>query len=128
MASRRGQAWTENEMSTVLQMVTDKKTVDEIAVAQERTANSIRFKLLTLACNEHLKNGKSLEDVQLLTGLSADEISKAVTQRTTPRPAKAVMPVVKKLKVLTPEEDIRDILNEFNRLQGRLARYVGRSA
>ena len=127
MASRRGQAWTENEMSTVLQMVSDKKTVDEIAVAQERTANSIRFKLLTLACNEHLKNGKSLEDVQLLTGLSADEISKAVTQRT--RPAKPATPAtpLKKLNVLTPEEDIRDILNEFNRLQGRLARYVGRT-
>ena len=122
MSSRRGLPWSPEELNDVLDLVTQNKTHQEIADAKERTLNSIRFKLLSYACNEHLKNGKSLWDVQTLTGLSADDINAELQKRATPKP---VAPKEKKaVVVLTSSEELKAILNDLNKLQGRLARYV----
>ncbi len=121
MTSRSGTPWTAQEMADVLQLVSETKSMEDIATAQQRTANSIRFKLTSYACAQ-VKEGKSVEELATLTGLSVDGINAAVLERSQPRPKPVKAVVVKKAVNATTE--INDILNDLNKLQGRLARFV----
>ena len=133
MTTRRGMPWADTEITELLAQISENKTIDEIAVLHERTPGSIRFKLLSMACEQHLKNGRTLEEVQAMTQLTAEEINTAVLKRTEPPlvvtgntvELKPKMPIIVKKRVDNSSE-LNEILIDFNRLQGRLARYVNK--
>jgi hypothetical protein len=100
----RGKPWTKEELEQVMSELGNSKTYEEISTLLGRTVGGIKHKILSIACNDHLKNGMSLEDAQTIYGFTADELNvalnlyKPLSERVIP----VKVPVVKTPVVKTP--------------------------
>jgi hypothetical protein len=71
---RRGKAWEEEEIKSLLQEVHDNKSHDEIATAHERTPCGVRAQLRKLAAHYYINENRSFEEISHLTGLTIQAI------------------------------------------------------
>lgn len=79
--ARMGKAWRDDEVMKMLVAVKKGKPVAEIATAHERTEGGIVSKLRALAADYHYNDGKSIEEIVKITGLSSDSIEDAIQRR-----------------------------------------------
>ena len=74
-----GKGWTEDEITNLLSEVSESKTRDEIAALHSRSVNSVTFKLKMLS-RKLVAEGKTVEEVQVLTGLSENEVNEPLVK------------------------------------------------
>ena len=79
--ARMGKAWLDEEVIKMLIAVKKKKTVAEIASVHERTEGGIVSKLRALAADYHFNDGKSIDEIVSITGLSPDSVEEAIQRR-----------------------------------------------
>jgi len=80
--ARMGKAWRDDEVLKMLVAVKKGKSVAEMATTHERTEGGIVSKLRALATDYHFNDGKSIEEIVAITGLSPDSIEDAIQRRT----------------------------------------------
>ena len=122
----QGKAWTSDEVNQLLGELREKKTFKEISDIHGRTVNAVKFKTYSYACNQVLKDGKTVGEVSTDMCISEEILNKELNSRQFVKPSielrdAAVPVVVKKGK------ELRDILKLVNSVQSRLARYVNAS-
>jgi hypothetical protein len=79
--ARMGMAWTKDEVTDLLSAVKNGDSIETIAHHHERTVGSIRARLLYIATDMHNTSKKSLEEIQLTTGLTGEQIKDAIEKR-----------------------------------------------
>lgn len=72
--------WTNEEEVQLLTLLKKKKPVEEIAAMHGRTVTAINLKRQSLAAEYHFNEGRSNQDIQKLTGLTAVEVEKAIAK------------------------------------------------
>ena len=116
MATNKGLPWTPEELNQLLSEVRDKKAYKDLAESHGRTVNAIRFKVLGYACDQVLKEEKTVEEVASDLGLGENELNKELDRRSGK-------------KVVKPESnELKDILSAVNRVQSLLSRYINKLA
>lgn len=75
-----GKPWLDDEILQLLQGVRKKKSMEEIAEEHKRTVGGIKSRLRQLATEYHTE-GRSMEQIQKFTGLTAEEITDAIERR-----------------------------------------------
>jgi len=70
--------WSDDEIRQLLTLIQKKKTVPEIATILNRPISSINVKRLALAVDYYISENRPIPDIQKFTGLSVDEINKAI--------------------------------------------------
>jgi hypothetical protein len=69
-----GRPWTPDDTKTLLQQVSLRKRVDEIARLQKRTVASIESKLKSIAANLYFNEQLPYEEVEEKTGIKKDAL------------------------------------------------------
>ena len=75
-----GKAWLDDEVVQLLQGIKRKKTIQEIAEQHKRTVGGITSRLKQLAADYH-EEGRPIEDIEKLTGLTKEQITETVERR-----------------------------------------------
>lgn len=75
--SRMGQPWSTNEVNQLLASIRDKKSFEDIVKEHQRTDGGIHKQLRRMA-HDYYNNGKTIEEIQTITGLSAVVIAKTI--------------------------------------------------
>lgn len=97
--------WTNEEEVQLLTLLKKKKPVEEIAAMHGRTVTAINLKRQSLAAEYHFNEGRSNQDIQKLTGLTAVEVEKAIAKHSVtmqPAPAPATAPETTVLDRMVP--------------------------
>lgn len=79
--ARMGMAWTNDEVTDLLAAIKNGDSIETIAQHHERTVGSIRARLLYIATDMYNTSKKSLDEIQLTTGLSSEQIKDAIEKR-----------------------------------------------
>ena len=79
--NRRGKAWTQEEESQLLEEIQKKIPIEMIADFHERTEGGIHSRLRSLAADFYYNNKLSLNEIQLKTSLSLNDISNSIAKR-----------------------------------------------
>jgi hypothetical protein len=69
-----GRPWTPGDTKSLLQQVSSKKKVDEIARLQKRTITSVESKLKSIAANLYFNEQLPYEEVEEKTGIKKDAL------------------------------------------------------
>jgi hypothetical protein len=69
-----GRPWTPDDTKTLLQQVSSRKKVEEIARLQKRTVASIESKLKSIAANLYFNEQLPYEEVEEKTGIKKDAL------------------------------------------------------
>ena len=72
--------WTDEEEIQLLTLLKKKKSIEEIAAVHGRTVTAINLKRQSLAAEYHFNEGRTSQDIQKLTGLTAAEVDKAIAK------------------------------------------------
>ena len=127
-----GKGWTEDEITSLLSEVSESKTRDEIATLHSRSVNSITFKLKMLG-RKLLAEGKTNEEVQGLTGLSAEELSEPLNKPQAKVPRDAQVPrVVKPPRVVQAQvqpkgqSDLSAVLLQLESIRRQIQSHISK--
>lgn len=77
---RMGQPWTEDEIAKLHSEIAAKISFEEIAKEHKRTVNAVVAYLKNMAYHTH-KEGKTVEEIASLTGLTDSQIKNAIEKR-----------------------------------------------
>jgi transposase len=114
--SRAGLKWDNDEDSTMLAMVSDGESHEQIAKTLQRTEGSIRTRLIMYALNKMDKENLSLDQVSEIVNISKDDITQYQEKKQVNRELKQkrVTKVQKRPSTVT-NTDIYDLLLTLNR-------------
>lgn len=62
------------EVSKILELVKNKKSIKDIAASQKKTTHYIKSKLKNVACEYYLNSNKPFNEIQQITGIKKEEI------------------------------------------------------
>ncbi len=79
--ARLGEAWSDDEVLQLLQLIQKKKTDLEISAEFQRTPGGIKAKRRQMAADYHFNNGYTIEMISKYTGLDEGEITRAIQYR-----------------------------------------------
>jgi hypothetical protein len=79
--ARMGEAWGDDEVLQLLQLIQKKKTDLEISAELQRTPGGIKSKRRDMAADYHFNNGYSIEMISKYTGLDEVDIKLSIERR-----------------------------------------------
>jgi len=93
-------AWTQSEIDTALKMIKEKKSIEEIARRQERSAPSVYSKLKWIAADMYFNQKIPFDKIEELTGIKKKSI--VLAAKTQVDPEEEVVLDIKPSPTLTP--------------------------
>lgn len=79
--SRKGKAWSDDEILQLLTSIRKKKTIDEISKIHQRTPGGIVSRLREIAADYYFNDHRPIEQIEKYTGLSTEVIYDAIEKR-----------------------------------------------
>ena len=126
--SRLGQPWDDDEILKLLVSIQKKKSIEDIAKEHDRTEGGIKCYINKLATDYHFNDKRPIEEIQQYTGLSKEEIEKAIKKREVKETIKKSTGAVIKQKKLTAsitdadedEPTMKEVVVLLKDIQGKL--------
>ncbi len=118
MASRQGKAWSNEEICRLMGLIQMKKSIHEIAVEHQRTVGAISSRLRHLAAKFHKEDKLTIDEIQVLTGLSSDEIQHAINNTR----EKRIQVVSKQTTMVDRKQKIRNTIQSIQTKLTQLTR------
>ena len=87
--TRMGQPWSSDEVIKLLGFINNNKSVADIAKEHQRTEGGITSQLKKMAYEYYKNDKKSIEDIEILTGLSSKQIRDTISKHETNNAIKA---------------------------------------
>jgi hypothetical protein len=123
--AKMGKPWAEEEVVQLLASIKKQKTIEDIAIEQQRTVGGINAQLKRMAAEYYMNDGRTIEEIGKFTGLTSQQINDAIKKYSEPKVAKNLVvinepPPVKNTIVIESKEpdeviailkDIRDKLD-----------------